>query len=210
LILVLASTSPRRYEILALLRLPFLMIPPDLIEEPLKSGTPEQEALHLAHLKAASLAGRVPRALQGGSATVIDFEGQTIGKPRNREDARRILSCLRGCAHEVITGLAILNPQSGTSFERIERVRVSMRGYSEAEIDAYEATEEPLDKAGAYSLQGQGRALLAGLDGDYLAAVGLPLKAVAEGLRRFHVPIDVDVDEIYRQRSFLNWRSYDP
>jgi septum formation protein len=186
------------------------MIPPDLVEEPLKAGTPAQEALHLAHSKAASLARRFPGALLIGSDTLINFEGQKIGKPRSREDARRILGCLRGRAHEVVTGLAILHPESGRSFEWIERARVSMRDYSDEELADYTATDEPLDKAGAYSLQGQGRSLLAGLEGDYLAAVGLPLKAVAQGLQRLDVPMHVDVDEIYRQRNFLNWRSYHP
>lgn len=210
MILILASTSPRRYGILALLRLPFLMVPPDLVEEPLKAATPAQEALHLAHSKADSLARRFPGAVLIGSDTLINFEGQKIGKPRSREDARRILSCLRGRAHEVVTGLVILNPETGKNFEWVEHARVSMRDYSEAELDAYTATDEPLDKAGAYSLQGNGRSLLAGLEGDYLAAVGLPLKAVARGLQRLDVPMQVDVDEIYRERNFLNWRSYDP
>jgi septum formation protein len=210
LILILASTSPRRYEILALLRLPFLMIPPDLVEEPLKAGTAAQEVLHLARSKAASLAGGFPGALLIGSDTLIDLEGQKIGKPRSREDALRILGCLRGRAHEVVTGLAILHPVSGKSFEWIERARVSMRDYSDEELEAYTATNEPLDKAGAYSLQGLGRSLLAGLEGDYLAAVGLPLRAVAQGLQQLDMPVHVDVDEIYRQRNFLNWRSYHP
>jgi len=85
-----------------------------------------------------------------------------------------------------------------------------MRAFSDAELDAYASSEEPLDKAGAYFLQGKGRSLIERLEGDYLVAVGLPLKAVATGLRSLGVPVTVDVDKLYEQRDFLNWRTFPP
>jgi septum formation protein len=110
----------------------------------------------------------------------------------------------------VITGVVVLKEAERQSFDRVERVRVTMRAYTDAEIETYVATGDPLDKAGAYSLQGAGRGLLAGLDGDYLAAVGLPLRAVAEGLRAMGVPVACDLDRLYRERAFLNWKTFEP
>jgi len=87
---------------------------------------------------------------------------------------------------------------------------VTMRDFTETELDAYLATGDSLDKAGAYSIQGAGRDLVASLDGDYFAVVGLPLKAVAEGLAKLGCPVVVDVDRLYRERNFLNWRTFGP
>jgi septum formation protein len=83
-----------------------------------------------------------------------------------------------------------------------------MRDFTDSELEAYVATGDPLDKAGAYSIQGVGHGLVAGFDGDYLAVVGLPLRAVADGLRQFGVEVAIDLDRLYRERNFLNWRSF--
>jgi septum formation protein len=208
LTLVLASTSPRRYQILTLLRTAFLMVPPQTNEESEAQWTPPEEALALAQRKAASIANRFPTAVVLGSDTLINLNGQKIGKPENAMAARRILTGLRGRTHEVLTGVAMLHYASGKSIECIEAVKITMRYFSDAELDVYASSEEPLDKAGAYSLQGKGRSLIEWLEGDYLAAVGLPLKAVANGLRSLGVPVTVDVDKLYEERDFLNWRTY--
>jgi nucleoside triphosphate pyrophosphatase len=210
LILILASTSPRRYQLLTLLQIPFLMVPPQTTEKSEAAWSPPEEALCLAKRKAASLANRFPEAVLLGSDTLIDLDGQKIGKPKDGVDARQILGRLRGRTHEVLTGVALLHPATGTSFEWIEAVRITMRNFSDAEAEAYAASDEPLDKAGAYCLQAQGRSLIERLEGDYLAAVGLPLRAVAEGLRSLQVSIPVDLDTMYRERKFLNWRTYNP
>ncbi len=83
-----------------------------------------------------------------------------------------------------------------------------MAASSDAQLEAYVSSGDPFDKAGGYSLQGGGRELVAGLTGDYLAAVGLPLKAVAEGLEHLHMPVPVDVAALYRDREFLNWKTF--
>jgi len=210
LILILASSSPRRYQILTLLKAAFLMVPPQTNEKSEPQWSPSEEALALAQRKAASVANSFPRAVVLGSDTLINLNGQKIGKPENGTDARRILSELRGRTHEVLTGVAMLHPASGKSIEWIEAVKVTMRHFSDAELDGYASSEEPLDKAGAYSLQGKGRSLIERLEGDYLAAVGLPLKAVANGLRSLGVPVTVDVDKLYEERDFLNWRTFPP
>lgn len=204
--LVLASTSPRRYQILSLLNLPFLMVPPGVPEEASVGRSPMEETLLHAQSKAAALAARFPEAVLIGSDTLIGLDGAKIGKPRDRNDARDILRRLRGRVHKVSTAVALV--QGARAFEAVETTQVRMRVFSERELEAYLATDDSLDKAGAYSVQGPGRSLIEGLDGDYLAVMGLPLRAVADGLRRFGVDVPADLDRLYRERDFLNWRTF--
>jgi septum formation protein len=205
--LVLVSTSPRRYQILSLLSLPFLMVSPDVVEQR-SDRSPHEEARYLAGRKAASVAERFPHAILIGSDTLIALGGEKIGKPASPADARRILVRLRGRPHEVITAVTALDPARRKSVEHVETVRVTMRDYSEEELERYLGTGDSLDKAGAYSLQGQGRSLLGALKGDYLAAVGLPLRALAGALQEMGVAIPVDVEGIYRNREVFNWRTF--
>jgi septum formation protein len=206
LTLVLASTSPRRYQILALLGLPFLMVPHACREVLSGYRQPAQEALHQARLKAASLVSRFPDAVVLGSDTLINLDGHLIGKPRSHDDARVILQRLRGRSHDVVTAVSILH-QSKT-VDAVETAKVTMRDFTDTELDAYLATSNPLDKAGAYDVQGAGRNLVATLDGDYLAVVGLPLRAVARGLAKLDCPVTVDVDRFYRERAVFNWQTF--
>ena len=204
--IVLASTSPRRYQILSLLHLPFLMVPPDGYEVVTKQRSPAEEALFQARRKAASLAVLFPKTVLIGSDTLISFEGAQIGKPRDLNDARDILRRLRGRTHEVVTAVAVV--KGARAFETVETAQVRMREFSDPELEAYLATGDSLDKAGAYSVQGLGRSLIGGLDGDYLAVVGLPLRAVAEGLKIMGCAVSVDLDRVYRERTFLNWGTF--
>jgi len=206
LTLVLASTSPRRYQILALLGPPFLMLPPACREVLSGARPPAQEALHQARQKAISLVSRFPDAVILGSDTLIDLDGRIIGKPSSPDDARAILQRLRGRSHDVVTAVSILH-QSKT-VDAVETARVTMRDFTDEELDAYLATGDPLDKAGAYAIQGAGRDLVASLDGDYLAVVGLPLRAVAEGLAKLGCPVTVDVGRLYLERAVFNWRTF--
>ena len=204
--LVLASTSPRRYQILSLLGLPFLMVPPASREVLSGARPPAQEALHQARQKAASLVSRFPDAVILGSDTLINLDGRLIGKPSSRDDARSILQRLRGRTHDVVTAVSILHQSKNV--DAVETARVTIRDFTDTELDAYLATGDPLDKAGAYAIQGAGRDLVASLDGDYLAVVGLPLRAVAQGLAKLGCPVTVDVDRLYRERAVFNWRTF--
>ena len=217
--LVLASTSPRRYQILSLLGLPFLMVPPAYQEVgarravPLPARLPAEEALYQARQKAACLVSRFPDAVILGSDTLINLDGRLIGKPSSPNGARAILQRLRGRTHDVITAVCLLSGRgtarrAPTVFEWVETAHVTMRDFTETELDAYLATGDSLDKAGAYSIQRAGRDLVASLDGDYLAVVGLPLRAVSEGLTKLGCPVTADVDRLYRERDFLNWRTF--
>ncbi len=184
------------------------MVSPDGAEVASEGRPPAREALYQAHRKATSLAARFPEAVVLGSDTLISLDGAKVGKPKDSAEARDILRRLRGRTHEVVTAVAIRH--AGRTFEAVETARVRMREFSDTDLEAYLATGDSFDKAGAYSVQGRGRDLLAGLDGDYLAVVGLPLRVVAEGLRAMGCSVTVDLDRLYRERAFLNWRTFEP
>ena len=204
--LVLASTSPRRRQILALLGVPFEVIAPEF-EEQISSHLPaDQEVVELALGKAQSVATKYPRSIVIGSDTMIELSDEKIGKPTDREDARRILCLLSGETHRILTSVAIVDP-GGPGMKEIETVAVEMRGYTEAEIENYLNSGESDDKAGAYSIQGQGSALIKSISGDYLAAVGMPLRRIARYLESRGLSV-VDIDSLYAEKSFMNWQRF--
>src|SRR5438445_480058 len=131
------------------------MVPPASREVLSGARPPAQEALHQARQKAASLVSRFPDAVILGSDTLINLDGRLIGKPSSRDDARSILQRLRGRTHDVVTAVSILH-QSKT-VDAVETARVTMRDFTDRELDAYLATGDPLDKAGSYAVQGAGR-----------------------------------------------------
>lgn len=204
--LVLASTSPRRREILALLGLPFEVIAPDFDERVSYDRTPETEVLDFAVGKARSVAVNNPDRIVIGADTMILLDGVRFGKPAGTGDAKRILSALSGRTHTILTSVAIVDSGGGQGLEHLEKVLVKMRPYSHAEVEQYVERNESLDKAGAYSIQGHGCALIESMSGDYLAAVGMPLRPVAAYLKRRGVSAPLDVEKIYRDKAFRNWR----
>jgi len=208
--LVLASTSERRREILNLLGLPFQVAAPLYEEETLAELSPYEEVIRFSKEKARSVVHQFHDSLIIGSDTLIEFQGRKIGKPRNKQDAKEILTMLRGNSHDILTGVALYNTQDSSFKTSVEIIQVKMRGYSDREIEEYVASGEPMDKAGAYALQGKGRELIEKLDGDYLAAVGLALKPIAAYLTQLGIKPPHDIEEIYRARSFLNWKAYLP
>jgi septum formation protein len=206
--LILASTSPRRREILALLGLPFEVISP-VFEEWVSSDLPvEEEVLSFALGKAKSVAVHHPEGIVVGSDTMIFLDGEKIGKPADEADAVRILRSLSGKTHQIYTGVAIIDRSGGPGLRMVEKVSVDMRPYTAKESEEYLYFNESLDKAGAYSIQGDGRKLIETIRGDYLAAVGLPLKPIAEYLSSRGVSFTLDVERLYTEKSFLNWRSF--
>ena len=210
--LILASTSPRRREILALLGLPFEVIDPEFDEIASEHLSIEDEVLDFAAAKARSVARKNPRSIVIGSDTMISLNGHKIGKPNDIDDARRILRALAGRTHRICTSVVILNGHEngteGPGLQVVETVFVEMREYTEEEIEWYLALDESLDKAGAYSIQGEGRKLIASIRGDYLAAVGMPLRPIADYLESRGVSFDLDVDKLYADKSVLNWHSF--
>ncbi len=127
-----------------------------------------------------------------------------IGKPIDLEDARKILRSLSGKTHQILTGLAIVNTENAEEVQHLERIDVVMRDYSNHEIEDYLSLGESMDKAGAYSIQGKGRSLIQSIRGDYLSAVGLPLKAVSDYLKQQGMKISIDEKQVFSEK--LIWK----
>lgn len=206
--LILASSSPRRREILSLLQLPFETIAPQFDELPLSNRSIVEEVLDFAVGKAQSVACNHPASVVVGSDTMILINETKIGKPDGIDDAKRILRLLSGRTHRILTSVAILDDVGGPGLRIVEEVSVTMRDYSGREIEDYLSCDESLDKAGAYSIQGEGRNLIESVRGDYLAAVGLPLKPIADYLKSRGIFVPSDVDKLYTDKSFPNWKSF--
>jgi len=199
--IILASTSPRRKALLSLLGLPFEAVPPDFKEEPLPHASPKEEALLFAEAKARSLASSFPSALIIGSDTLIAFQGEKIGKPENPQSAIKILSRLQGQAHQIWTSIFLLDTRNKSSDAALEKIEVRLKTMSLSQIEAYVATGEPLDKAGAYAVQGLGRRFIQEIKGDLFAAVGLPLRHLAAFFYSRGLEIPRDIKQLYREKA---------
>jgi septum formation protein len=206
--LILASTSPRRREILGLLGVPFEVIDPEFEEMVSEHVSMKDEVLDFAAGKARSVAKKHPESIVIGSDTMIFLDGEKIGKPGDIDDARRILRLLAGKIHRIFTSVVILDSVGGPGLQIVETVFVKMRAYTEEEINRYLSLNESLDKAGAYSIQGQGRKLIASIRGDYLAAVGMPLRPIADYLKSRGMSFDLDIDKLYTDKVVLNWHDF--
>jgi len=174
--LVLASSSPRRQQILAAIGLSFVVEPADIDEAPHWGETPEALASRLAVAKARLAAGNRPGQTAIGSDTVVALDDQPLGKPESADDAAHMLRLLRAREHRVITSVAAA--RGANVWEQTDATRVWMRDYSDQEIDGYIATGDPMDKAGAYAIQHPGFHPVARIDGCYLTVVGLSLPAL--------------------------------
>ena len=181
--LILASQSPRRRELLALIGLAHEVRPANIDESYLAGETPEQHCERLARGKAVALAGGVPNdAVIVGSDTIVVVDGMVLGKPADVRDAARMLRMLSGRSHTVLTAVAVA--RRGKLESAVERVAVSFRALDDAEITAYIATREPMDKAGAYGIQGYGATIVSRIEGDYFAVMGLALNLLVRLLAR--------------------------
>jgi len=178
--LILASASPRRAEILRTVGWPFAALAVD-IDESRRVG---EEAVayveRVARAKAETAALRVPGSTILGADTIVVIENEVLGKPHDDEDARRMLRLLRDRWHQVLTGVALLNGETGSSKVAHEVTEVRFAAMSEDEISWYVATGEPKDKAGAYAIQGQGARFIKEIRGDYFNVVGLPVRLLYE------------------------------
>lgn len=180
--LVLASGSPRRRELLALLGVDFIVDPSGADETPPAGAMAEKVARFLALVKAREVAARHPGAYILGADTLVAVDDLILGKPVDAADAARMLRLLRGRAHRVPTGVALIAPD-GTETVLVETATVTMHPYTEIAIGAYLSTGEPFDKAGSYAVQGAGGALVASVEGCYTTVVGFPLCRVMALLR---------------------------
>ncbi|HEX2166239.1 MAG TPA: Maf family protein [Longimicrobiales bacterium] len=176
--IILASQSPRRADLLRMLGLTFDTIPADIDETYRAGEEPGPHAERLAREKAQAIASREPAAVVIGSDTVVILDGEVLGKPRDEADAIAMLMRLQGREHEVATGIAV--SVGGTLRSSVERVRVHFRPFGDAVAAAYVTTREPMDKAGAYGIQGYGATLVDRIEGDFFAVMGLPICRMIE------------------------------
>jgi septum formation protein len=183
--LILASGSPRRSEILRAVGWPFEAVAADVDETPRAGEPPAEFVRRLAREKAAAVAATRLFGLVLGADTTVVVGGESLGKPRDEEDARRMLRLLSGRTHEVLTGVALVRAESGRTAVHMERTRVRFAEMTDDEISWHVATGDVLDKAGAYAVQGRAALFIEGVEGDYWNVVGLPVRLVYELARGF-------------------------
>ena len=193
--LVLASASPRRQELLRNAGIPFEVRATDIPEIPKPGEAPQAFAERMAREKARMIAKQRPRDHILGADTIVVVENTILGKPRDTEEAAQMLRMLSGKAHEVTTAVCLLRPRLADkgklqpAFEdtRSEITRVTMNELSEGDVRSYVATGEPMDKAGAYAIQGIASRWIPRIEGDYSNVVGLPVSLVYRMLREHRV-----------------------
>ncbi len=192
--LVLASASPRRRELLAQIGAEFEVLPAQG-EEHISTTKPEQAVVELSRQKAEEVAGLAAaqgRTLILGADTIVAFQGEILGKPKDEADAARMLHMLSGNTHSVFTGVAAILMEGRKTVKSIsffEETQVTMYPMAELEINRYIATGEPMDKAGAYGIQGKCAIFIEKIIGDYNNVVGLPLAALYQNLAKSGIEI---------------------
>ena len=181
--LILASGSPRRRELLAAMGYTFEILVPDVDEH--VSGKARDVVAILSERKAKAAADQLDNGIVIASDTLVSLNGEVLGKPEDEADAFRMLRTLSGNTHEVFTGVTIIDAASGRSETRAVRTGVCFRELSDDEIHAYIATGEPMDKAGAYGIQGGAGEFVEALDGSYENVIGFPVDDIREMLASF-------------------------
>ena len=172
--IILASTSPRRIELLKNIGIDFEIIDPCVSEEGVESD-PTKYAIENALAKASAVTSKLKRGIVIGADTIVVIEDRILGKPRNQVEAKRMLELISGRTHEVITGIAVIDVSKNMIKTASEHTEVKIRKLTISEIDAYVASGEPMDKAGAYAAQGKGALLIERINGCFYNVVGLPL-----------------------------------
>lgn len=178
---ILASQSPRRHELIQLLGFPFQVMAANVDEDSIITPDPTRNVVQTAWLKATKIVEQLNTAVFPSQTlilaadTTVAFAGEMMNKPANEQDARQMLQRLRDTQHEVHTGFVLLEPGSGRKWEGVSTAVVTMRPYADAEIEAYVATSDPLDKAGAYAIQHPQFRPVAQLQGCYCNVMGLPI-----------------------------------
>ena len=176
--IVLASGSPRRRELLAGMGYDFTLCATDVDES--IDGAPEDQVRALALRKGEAACALCPNAVVIAADTLVALDGKTLGKPEDDAEAAAMLRMLSGRAHDVLTGLCVTDTATGRRTLCVERTRVRFRPLTEAEIDAYVATGEPSDKAGAYAIQGGAASFVEAFEGSYTNVIGLPTERLQE------------------------------
>ncbi|MFQ6041114.1 MAG: Maf family protein [Candidatus Poribacteria bacterium] len=183
--LILASASPRREQLLKQIGLEFEVMPSDFDESRVWMNNPADRAQQAALEKARFVAKQLVEGIVIGADTIVVSAGEVMGKPENNSDAIRMLKRLSGTKHEVITGVALVKAGNSMEYVWSENTSVWFRQLSDMEIKEYVEVERPLDKAGAYGIQGRAAAFVKKIEGCYFNVVGLPLSSLVEKLKLF-------------------------
>jgi len=186
---VLASSSPRRQYLMGLLGIDFQVDPAKGEERMLEGESPEDAAVRLATQKASEVSSRRPKDVVVGADTLVVLDDLVLGKPATAKEAREMLEALSGRTHVVVTGVTVAQASTGKVEQGFERTLVEFDVLGLGVIEAYVATGEPMDKAGAYAIQGRGSVLVKGISGCYFNVVGLPLRRLSQMLAQFGVRV---------------------
>jgi septum formation protein len=187
--IILASASPGRKELLEKIGLEFEVDPSNNREDTSSSLKPHDLAKSISREKALAVASKHKSAIVIAADTFGVFEGKIIGKPNTEAEARKMLAILSGKSHLVITGFTIMDTETNKILSRSVETKVHIKRLTTEEIDAYVRSKEPLDKAGAYAIQGLGAAIVEKIEGDYFNVIGLPLYALTESLKEFGIHV---------------------
>ena len=187
--IILASASPRRREILKLTGLKFSVCAGSYEEDLDLPLRPRELARHLSSKKAEAVAKKYRNAIVIAADTFIVFKDRLLGKPRNEKDAEKMLTMLNGKSHSVITGFTIIDTGDNKTLSRSVSTMVYFKKLSREDIRAYVRTKEPLDKAGAYAVQGLGAVFVEKINGDFFNVMGLPLCVLSESLKKFGIHV---------------------
>ncbi|MNI10921.1 Septum formation protein Maf [compost metagenome] len=193
---ILASTSPRRKELVASLNIPYDIVPSHADEATPENWSPMQIVTELAKRKAEAVYHSLDSSDSSretgvivGSDTIVVMDGEVLGKPKNEEEAATMIASLQGRSHTVYTGVACIDSNTGEMLVDYRSTEVTMRSLTNEEVLAYARSGEGLDKAGAYAIQGLGATLVTGIQGCYFNVVGLPLSLLAQMLEHFDIRV---------------------
>jgi septum formation protein len=187
--IILASTSPRRKEILENIKLNFEIVPSPYEEDMSLPLTPTELVKELSKGKASAVASNYTDAVVIGADTIVAHGEKVLGKPKSVEQAKEMLKMLSGTTHSVITGLTVIDTATGTMYNEAIETKISLKELSDKEIDAYIATGEPMDKAGSYAIQGFAALFVTKIEGDYFGVMGLPVSRLGEILKQIGIDI---------------------
>lgn len=180
--LILASKSPRRFELLKQVGLDFDVIPSRIEEDYIKGESPRKHVLRLAEAKALDVGNQFPKRWVIGADTIVYVDHAILGKPKSREEAMEMLHQLSGKEHWVLTGFSVRNLAKGKGDQEAVKTAVRVRNLASAEMEWYVGTGEPFDKAGGYAIQGIGSFMIESIRGSYTNVVGLPLSELIQML----------------------------
>ncbi len=199
--IVLASQSPRRRELLGWLGVEYEVIPSGYDESMVDCEDPEELVAELALQKALAVSHNETEGLVIGSDLVVFFEGKVIGKPKSREEAKKVLMSLSGNKHRILTGVAVVNVDTGDRLVEVAESEVEFKDLDEETVEKYLDADRWSDKAGGYAIQDPEFSFVAGVNGSFTNVVGLPLVVLVDMLERMGVSVDMDVRQVVMEKS---------